>query len=242
MNTPDTADNSLSREQFQAQLRAGEFQKSLRTIYDIFGFYPSSEHEAETVKALHTCNDSGLSYLDQVSSRAYAKCRSNADAIRAVGRSYDLFKKSYNEAVENIDSARLVAQHLEGASGSFATALPEHQWQQDAKLRSALMAVSHFTELQTLADTDSEVKAYLPMPFSGLTDKEAGERISELLGVMTARGLKSMLNAMENAEYGRFYYWADRVGEAAEHAFVDDPAGEEMNRIARIAMWSTDLR
>jgi hypothetical protein len=227
----DVQGSSREREELSERLRLSEFRRGLRAVRERYNFLPDSEHEVEAIKTIERMG-STLRYLDRVERSAYAKHESNEAARKATSNAAEAFRTRYDGAVAAIDHAHLMIAYLKGASGSFAELFPRAEWSSESDLRAALVDLARFAELNNFADEDDLSEGELPIPFSGMTHDEATEKITETLGVMTARGLRSTALALEGSEHLRMHYWGQRLLEANQHAYARNATTEELSAIA----------
>lgn len=223
----DNHEASLNR------LRVKEFRKGLRSVKEQFNFLPRFEDEVGVIKSIMQPGGSTLRYLDRLSDKAYKKDRSNEAAREEVQETVKGFQSKYDSAVSGIDQAQAIVLHLNDASGSFAQVLPVETWRADTEMVEALIGLSHFAEIHALADDEAdEQDIAMPMPPSGLDDDEMVNKITDVLGAMTAKGVRSMAKAMENSEYARMHFWGDRLMESNRHAYGRTRTAEELSVIA----------
>lgn len=228
------------------QLPPEAYAKRQEAIHNAYGFYAHSQEEARKIAVMHVNAQStddrllpAQRYLDQRVAWMHKNGRRSGVSGIIQGQ-VDGFVAYFNSAAGAVEVGDKLFAHLDQLrikeTTPFSELIDPALWHEEGSLRDGLLAVTEYLEIEARATALSDEEKPALIPLAGLTPEEQNERIQEVLGVLSAKSLKSSIGTMTKDEHHRKIYMMDRIEEmVATHEFARTDAALAVSSIAKLA-------
>ena len=207
----------------------------LRSIKELFGFYPHSSEEATRVEQIVRRSDRQfptLTYLDETFARNHQAKRNAPAALSAIVSGFESY---IGNSVDEISHMDLFLDRLrdwnEDDQTGFNTSFPRNEWQNDGTLRATFTSMTRFLETDAFVETGQGDKAGKQSRIEATSGDERLDRISESLGVMRLGHLKGIARSVIDEQEHRQAFWLPHLQESTRHFAVRDQANQALQSL-----------